>query len=74
VSIDASILAQHERWRIVKQADGERITYVLEKLDGIDALGVERWKDIKIGDGSVDSITRSMRDFIIMQAVKAAKE
>ena len=72
--IDASIIAQHEKWRIVKQAEGERVTYVLEKQNGFDALGVERWTDVKLGDASVDSITRQMRDFIIQQAVKAAKE
>lgn len=74
MSIDAAIIAQHEKWRIVKQTEGEKVTYVLEKQNGFDALGVERWQDVKLGDASVDSITRQMRDFIIQQALKAAKE
>ena len=74
MSIEASIIAQYEKWRIVRQVEGQRVTYVLEKLNGCDALGVERWIDVKVGDSAVDNITRSMRDFIIQQAVKAAKE
>jgi hypothetical protein len=68
------IIAQHEKWRIVRVVDGERVTYILEKHDGFDALACERWKEVRLGEASVDSITRQMRDFIIQQAVKAEKE
>jgi hypothetical protein len=70
MSIEATILASAEKWRIVKQVDGERVTYLLEKLDGADGLGVERWKAVNIGDGSVDTLTRQLRDYIIQLMVK----
>jgi len=66
------ILASDGKWRIVRQEDGERITHVLEKQDGCDALGVERWKELRVGEA--DNLTRQLRDWIIVMAVKAEKE
>ena len=67
-----SILALDSKWRIVRVEDGEKVTYTLERHDGTDALGVERWKELRVGDA--DNLTRQLRDYIIAQAVKAAKE
>ena len=66
------IIASDGKWRIVRLEDGERVTHVLEKQDGVDALGVERWKELRVGEA--DGLTRQLRDWIIVMAVKAEKE
>jgi hypothetical protein len=65
------ILASDGKWRIVRVEDGERVTNILEKHDGFDALGCERWKELRVGEA--DNITRQLRDWIITMAVKAEK-
>lgn len=62
------IVAADAKWRIVRIEDGDKLTYVLEKADGADALGCERWRDVNIGQA--DTITRWMRDWIITHALK----
>ena len=69
---EARILATDGKFRIVRAEDGEKVTYTLERHDGYDALGVERWKELRVGEA--DNLTRQLRDYIIAQAVKAAKE
>ena len=66
--IEATIIAGAERdgFRIVKQVEGEKVTYVVELPDGNDALGCERWKDVS-ADGKV---VKAMRDYIIRAALK----
>jgi len=66
------ILASDGKWRIVRIEDGDKVGHVLEKQDGYDALGVERWKELRVGEA--DGLTRQLRDYIIAQAVKAEKE
>lgn len=66
------VLASDGKWRIVRVEDGEKVTYTLERHDGFDALGCERWKELRVGDA--DNLTRQLRDYIIAQAIKAAKE
>lgn len=68
MSIDAVIIAGSEKdgFRIVRQTQGDKVTYLVELPDGCDALGCERWKDV-----SADSkVVRSLRDFIIRQSLK----
>jgi hypothetical protein len=60
------IIAGDDTFRIVRQASGEKVTYVVEIADSCDALGVERWKEVS-ADGKV---VRSMRDFIIRAALQ----
>lgn len=61
------ILASDGKWRIVRVEDGERVTNVLEKHDGFDALGCERWKSLNVGEA--DTITRQLRDWVIAHAL-----
>jgi hypothetical protein len=72
VSDGPRILASDGKWRIVRAEAGEKVTYTLERHDGCDALGVERWKELRVGEA--DNLTRQLRDYIIATAVKAAKE
>jgi hypothetical protein len=66
------IVAGNEKFRIVRVASG---TYVTEIYDECDALGVERWREARLGEGSkANTITLMFRDYIIAQAVRAAKE
>ena len=53
------IVLEHAKFRIVEIHDG---TKVMEKPDGADALGVERWKEIRFGDAEYTA--RMLRDWI----------
>lgn len=61
------ILATDGKFRIVRVEDGDRVSHVLEKQDGCDACGVERWKDINVGTG--ESLSRQLRDWIVQHAL-----
>ena len=61
------ILASDGKWRIVRIESVERVTNILEKHDGFDALGVERWKTVNVGE--VDTITKQLRDWVIQHAL-----
>jgi hypothetical protein len=61
------ILASDGKFRIVRIEDGERVTNVLEKHDGFDALGVERWKEANVGTG--EGLAKQLRDWIIGHAL-----
>ncbi len=61
------ILATDGKFRIVRTEDGDRVTHVLEKIDGCDALGVERWREVNVGQS--DTVSRWMRDWIIAHAL-----
>jgi hypothetical protein len=54
-------------FRIVRVEMGERITNVLEKADGCDALGVERWREVNVGQA--ETVSRWLRDWIIQHAL-----
>lgn len=64
------ILATDGKFRIVRVEDGERVTNVLEKHDGFDALGCERWREINVGQ--VETIARQLRDWIIAHALSCS--
>jgi hypothetical protein len=68
MTIAATIIAGSEQdgFRIVKQEQGDKVTYIVELPDGNDALGCERWKDVS-ADGKV---VKAMRDFIIRAALQ----
>lgn len=53
------IILQTERWRIVEWANGNKF---LERRDGEDAMGVERWGKLEIADA--DNKARWLRDWI----------
>ncbi len=65
------IVASTEKFRIVRAANGN---YVTEIYDECDALGVERWREARLGDAKVNTIALMFRDYIIAQAVRAEKE
>lgn len=48
-----------ERFRIVELANGDK---TLERLDGTDAMGGERWRELKFGEA--DATSRLLRDWI----------
>lgn len=62
------ILAADGRFRIVRIEDGESVKNVLEKADGCDALGVERWREVDVGRS--ETITRYLRDWVIAHALQ----
>jgi hypothetical protein len=62
------VIATDGKFRIVRIEDGQRVDHVLEKADGCDALGVERWKDINVGAG--ESLSRQLRDWIVAHALR----
>ena len=64
------IVAGNERFRIVRTANGN---YVTEVYDECDALGVERWREAKLGERGVATITHMLRDYIIAEAVRREK-
>lgn len=53
------VLLQTERFRVVELDNGNK---VVEKSDGADALGVERWRELKFGEA--ESTARMLRDWI----------
>ena len=61
------ILATDGKFRIVRIEDGDRVTNVLEKHDGYDALGCERWKEASVGSG--EGLAKQLRDWIIGHAL-----
>jgi hypothetical protein len=65
------ILATDGKFRIVRIEDGDRVTNVLEKHDGFDALGCERWKEANVG--STEGIAKQLRDWIITHALSCAQ-
>lgn len=48
-------------FRIVRLTEGDKVLYVMEVIDGCDALGVERWREFKLENKHL----RALRDFII---------
>lgn len=66
--IDARIIATDGKFRLVRLERGERVDHVLERLDGTDALGCERWKECNIGT-SGETVSRQLRDWIIAHAL-----
>lgn len=66
--IDARLIATDGEFRIVKQTEGERVTYVLEKHDGFDAFGVERWKNIGENIGTT-GLSRQLFNWVIKHSV-----
>lgn len=68
MSIEAVIIAGSDvdGFRIVRQTDGQKVTYILEIPKGFDALGCEKWDEVS-AEGKV---VRTMRDWIIRQSAK----
>ena len=66
------VLLSTPKFRVVRAVEGNRVAYVFEKADGCDALGVERWRDLKFGEA--DSVARMLRDYIIEQAIKQERD
>lgn len=66
--IDAQLIATDGEFRIVKQVEGDRVTYILEKQDGFDAFGVERWKNIGDSIGTT-GIARQLFNWVLKHSV-----
>lgn len=62
---DAVIVASSPDFRLVKQTEGEKVTYVLETPDKPDALGVERWRTVSV---EMKNPLMFLRDFLIRHA------
>jgi len=72
VSDGPLVIAQTEKFRIVKIPSGN---YVTEIYDECDALGVERWREARLGErDKANTITLLFRDYIISQYLKTEKE
>jgi len=48
-----------EKFRIVRVGDEN----VFEKREGLDAMGVPRWRELRFADA--DNVARMLRDFIL---------
>lgn len=64
------ILATDGKFRLVRVEEGERVSYVLEKQDGFDALGCERWKETNVGSG--EGLAKQLRDWIVTHALSCS--
>lgn len=71
MSIDARVILETPKFRVIKAVEGEKVTYVFEKADGFDALGVQRWRELKFGEAEATS--RMFRDYIIEQVREQEK-
>ena len=60
------ILAGDDKFRIVRDEVGDKVTYTVEAPDGCDALGVERWKELRMDNKHWSAF----RDYIIRAALK----
>lgn len=65
---DARLIATDNEFRIVRVEDGDRVTYVLEKHDGFDAFGVERWKNISENIGTT-GLARQLYNWVLKHAM-----
>lgn len=63
--IEAVIIANDATFRLVKQTEGEKVTYVLETPDKPDALGCERWRPVSV---EMKNPLMFLRDWIIRHA------
>jgi hypothetical protein len=61
-----TIIVQDDKFRIVRITEGDRVTYVTERPDGCDALGVERWAELKMDNKH----WAAFRDYMIRTALK----
>jgi hypothetical protein len=66
VSIEALIVAASRDFRLVKQTEGEKVTYILETPDKPDALGCERWRPVSV---EMKNPLMFLRDFLIRHAL-----
>jgi hypothetical protein len=60
------IVAEDQAFRIVRTEDGTRVTYVMEVPDGCDALGCERWRDVKVSGTPMTALF----NFVIRESLK----
>lgn len=65
VVIEAVIIANSDTFRIVKQTDGDKVTYYLETPEKPDALGCERWRPVSI---EMKNPLMFLRDWVIRHA------
>jgi hypothetical protein len=62
---DPIVIVSDPKFRIVRLEDGDRITYVTESPDGYDAMGVERWRELRMDNKH----WTAFRDVIIRQTL-----
>jgi hypothetical protein len=53
------VVFQTDKFRVVEGANGNK---TVEKFDGYDAMGGDRWRDLKFGEA--DAVSRLLRDWI----------
>lgn len=53
------VLLQTDKFRVVEGANGNK---AVERFEGLDAMGGERWRDLKFGEA--DATSRLLRDWI----------
>jgi phage gp45-like len=65
VSDGPVVIVEDARFRIVRLAEGDKVIYVTETPDGCDAMGVERWRELKMDNKH----WAAFRDYIIRAAI-----
>lgn len=63
------VVGGNHRFRVVRT---DNATYIFEKADGADALGVERWRELKFGEAH--DVAKLLRDYIIELLRAGAKD
>jgi phage gp45-like len=66
VSDGPIIIVEDPKVRIVRLTEGDKVIYVTETPDGCDAMGVERWRELKMDNKH----WAAFRDFIIRGSLK----
>jgi phage gp45-like len=69
VSDGPVVIVEDAKFRIVRLAEGDKVIYVTETPDGCDALGVERWRELKMDNKHWGAF----RDYIIRATLKEKK-
>ena len=65
MSTGPRIALQTPKFRVVELENGNK---VLEKYEGDDAMGLPRWRDLKVGEA--DNVSRLLRDWIFEHIAK----
>jgi hypothetical protein len=63
---DPVVIVSDPKFRIVRLEEGDRITYVTETPDGCDAMGAERWRELRMDNKH----WVAFRDWIIRACLK----
>lgn len=59
------VVIQTEKFRVVELPNGDK---TVERFEGTDAMGGDRWRDLKFGEA--DATSRLLRDWVFQHTAK----